>query len=91
MKIRLGDKYWLNSDPHCYWITVDVVTENGKNAGKVYERRVSGYTPTFEQCVDTFIDYHLTDSQISDFKKLKKEIADLKKEVRSGKVVVERK
>lgn len=87
MKIRLGDKYWLNSDPHCFWITKDVKSKNGST----YEKRCSGYTPTFEGCVDTFIDYTLTDAQIDDFKKLKKLITDLKKEVRSWKPQVERK
>lgn len=91
MKIRLGTKYWLNSDPQCYWITQDVKIKEGKNAGKVVERRCSGYTATFEQCMDTFIDKQIKKAEITRYSELKKYIEDLKKEIRSWKPTVERK
>jgi hypothetical protein len=91
MKIKLDDKHYLNSDEYCYWITVEVITQDGKNAGKPYEKRCSGYTATFEQAVDSFIEKKIKASQIEDFKKLVKTIKDLKKEVRGWKSVVEKK
>ena len=90
MKIRLGKKYWLNSDQFCYWITQDVKINEGKRAGSIDERRCSGYTATFEQCVDSFIDKQIKKAQIDDFKDLVKTITDLKKEVRSWKVQIKR-
>lgn len=91
MKIKLGTKYILNSDPHCYWITCLVKVTKGKNAGDTYEKRVSGYTATFEECVDSFIDKQIKASEIASYRELVKTIKDLKKEVRSWKAVVERK
>lgn len=91
MKIRLGTKYWLNSDPQCYWITQDVKIKEGKNAGNIVERRCSGYTATFEQCVDSFIERKIKQAEIASYSKLVKEINALKKEIRSWKPQVERK
>ena len=91
MKVKLDDKHYLNSDEFSYWITVEVVTKNGKNAGKVYEKRCSGYTRTFSEAVDSFIEKKIKAAQIDDFKKLVKTINDLKKEVKGWKCVVERK
>ena len=56
----------------------------------VYERRCSGYTATFEDCVDSYINKYIKQAEIGDFKTLKKEITNLKKEVRSWKAKVER-
>jgi hypothetical protein len=91
MKIRLGKKYWLNSDQFCYWITQDVKIKEGKRAGSIDERRCSGYTATFEQCVDSFIDKQIKQAEITQYSELVKEIEKLKKEVRSWKCQVERK
>jgi hypothetical protein len=90
MRIRLDEKHWLNSDKFCYWITEEYKIEEGKNAGNIAERRCSGYTPTFEQCVDSFIDRHVRGSEIGDFTKLVRMLRELKKTVRGWKVVVER-
>lgn len=35
MRIKLDDKYYLNSDKFCYWITCEYEIEKGKNAGQV--------------------------------------------------------
>ena len=91
MRIRLGKKYWLNSDSQCYWITKDEKITKGKNKGDTSETLCSGYTATFEQCVDTFIDKQIKKAEINDFTKLVKEIEKLKKEVRSWKCQVEKK
>ena len=91
MKVKLDDTHYLNSDEYSYWITVEVVTEKGKNAGELYERRCSGYTRTFSEAVDSFIEKKLRVAQIEDFKKLVKTVNDLKKEVKGWKCAVERK
>ena len=91
MKIRLGKKYWLNSDQFCFWITQDVKIKAGKKAGSIEERRCSGYTATFEQCVDSFIDRQIKKAEIAQYSELVKLITDLKKEIRSWKPIVERK
>ena len=90
MRIKLDDTHWLNSDPQCYWITKVVTVKEGKNAGSTYERRCSGYTATFEQVVDSFIDHKIRESKIESFTQLKKTINIIKKEVRGWKVAVER-
>ena len=90
MKIRLGKKYWLNSDQFCYWITQDVKIGKGNRAGSIDERRCSGYTATFEQCVDSFIDRQIKKAEIEQYTDLVKIITDLKKEVRSWRVQIKR-
>ena len=90
MKIKLGEKYWLNSDQYCYWITEEYTAEKGKNAGSIAERRVSGYTPTFEMAVDSFIEKGIGGAEISDLRTLVKVVNDLKNEVRSWKVDLEK-
>lgn len=91
MKVKLDDTHYLNCDEYSYWITKEVVIENGKRAGSIDERRCSGYTRTFSEAVDSFIEKKIKVAQIDDFKKLVKTINDLKKEVKGWKCVVERK
>lgn len=91
MKIKIGDKYYLNSDQYCYWITEECEIKEGKNAGNIAVRRVSGYTPTFEQCVDSFIEKGIGGAEIERISKLVKVVNDLKTEVRSWRVDLERK
>ena len=86
MKIRLGEKHWLNSDSQCYWISQDIVIEKGNNAGSVVERRVSGYTRTFEEAVDSFIEGHVRGVEINDYNSLVETIETLKRTVESWKV-----
>ena len=90
MRIKLDDKHWLNSDPQCYWITKEVKIKSGKDAGNITEKRVSGYTATFEQAVDSFIERKIKAAEIGNFKELVEVVNGLKKEVRSWKCAVER-
>ena len=85
MKIKLGEKHYMNSDAFCYWITCEYVIEKGNNAGNTAERRVSGYTATFEEAVDSFIERHIKGAEISEFSELVKTVNDLNAEVRSWK------
>lgn len=87
MKIKLDDKHWLNSDRFSFWITglVEPSEEENKNkkrkAQKPYERRVSGYQPTYGQAVASFIDYAVKESQAKTLTALKRDIDKLKKTV----------
>lgn len=87
MRIRLGKKHWLNSDAFCYWITCEYEIKEGKNAGNTGERRVSGYVPTFEQAVESFIDRQLRGAEIEEFSELVEFIKNLKEEVKGWKDV----
>lgn len=91
MKINLDKNHILNSDNYCYWITVMVKPTAKSKTKEPYERRVSGYTGTFEQCVDSFIECRIRGLNVEDYKQLVKEINQLKKEVRGWKTAVERK
>lgn len=90
MRIEIGEKYYLNCDQFCYWISLRYEIKSGKGAGETIERRVSGYTATFEQAVDSFIERHIKTAKIGDFSELVREVNDLKEEVRSWKVDLER-
>lgn len=86
MKIKIGKKHYLNSDAFSYWISCEYEIQDGKNAGTVVERRVSGYRATFEEAVDSFADRYINLAEIGDFSELVKTINDLKEEVRSWEV-----
>jgi hypothetical protein len=91
MRIKLDDKHWLNCDSQCYWITREVKITKGKGAGSTVERRVSGYTATFAQAVDTFIEKKIKTAEIGDFSELVKIIDEVKNEVAGWKCAVDRK
>ena len=78
-KKRLGKNYWLNCDPYCYWISEEYEVKKGKTAGTIAERNVSGYTATFEQAVNSFIEKGIKAAEIDDFTKLVETINELKK------------
>lgn len=84
MKIKLDNKHFLNSDEGSYWITAIVQAE------KPHERRVSGYTATFSEAVDTFIEKRIKTAEIDNFTKLVKMIDEMKKEVAEWRCAVER-
>ena len=77
MKIKLDEKHTLISDPHCYWIEEEVVPKDRKP----YTRRVSGYTATFSQAVNSFIEKIIKSSETELMTSLAEEIEELKAEV----------
>lgn len=79
MKIKLGEKYFLNSDQLQFWITGLVVSESGKT----YERRYTGYFSDFRGTVENFIDRNVKGSDSANIKALMQDIEALKAEVRS--------
>ncbi len=90
MRIKLDDKHWLNSDSQCYWISMDVEIKEGKNAGKVVDRRVSGYSRTFNDAVKSFTEAHVRTAEIDDFAGLVETIEELKKTVEGWEVNLKR-
>lgn len=90
MRIKLSEKYYLNSDPYCYWVTEVVQPTEKSRTQKPYERRVSGYNGTFEQAVDSYIDRRIRSLEIEEFHALAKELKELKEEIRGWQPAVER-
>jgi hypothetical protein len=78
MKIKLDERYILNSDPECFWLTEIIVSEKRKP----YERRVSGYHRTFEMAVDSFIDKKIRELDVTKLSKVSTEIRQLKEVIR---------
>jgi hypothetical protein len=78
MKIKLDDVYTLNSDQHCYWITEQRVSQDGKP----YEKIVTGYHREFEQVVDSFIGARIRGLDVTKLSKVSQEIRDLKRMVK---------
>lgn len=79
MRIPLDDKHILCSEENCCWIMQMVTPEKGKP----YERRVSGYVPTFEMAVESYIKKKINSSEATEIRQLKAEVESLKEEVRS--------
>lgn len=86
MRIKLGEKHFLNSDKFQFWVTVEVVSENRN----VYERNCTGYHRNFEGAIEDFIDRKVKDSDSASLKELMREVEELKNEVRSWKIDIER-
>ena len=91
IKIKICEKYWLNSDAFCYWITEEYIVEKGKGAGNIAEKRCSGYVGSFQQAIDSFIERKIKGAEISDLTALVKAVDNLKTEVKSWRVDLERK
>ena len=77
-KIKLGGGYWLCSDKYCCWIMQDCITQNGKNVGKVYHKRVSGYCAKVEDALESVVDRHSREINATSVNSLIKEIKSLK-------------
>ena len=77
MRIQLDEKHYLNSDAQCYWLSVEVTPDEGKK----YDKRISGYTRTFAQAVDSLVESHIRCAEIDDLKKLAETIEELKQTV----------
>lgn len=88
MRIKLDDKHYLNSDKYCYWITVEVVMTKGKRVGQVDDRLVSGYARTFNEAIDSFLEYAVRESDATTLKELSKTIRDLKAQIKKWKLVI---
>lgn len=79
MKVKIDEGTYLNSDSCCYWLT----TEVSPKKGKPYERRSSGYMPTFKACVESYIENKIKSSEAMEIVQLKNEIEELKAQVRA--------
>lgn len=90
MKIQLDDKYILNSDACCYWITtlIEPKEKDGKKP-KPYEKRVSGYTRTFTEAVISYIESKTRQSEATEISELADEVERLKEQVSKWKMKYE--
>lgn len=77
-RIKLGGGYWLMSDKYCCWIEKECVTQKGKNIGKTYMRRVSGYNARIEDALEGVVDRHSREINANSINTLIKEIKSLK-------------
>lgn len=84
MKIKLDDTHTLISDAHCYWIEQEIVPKDKKP----YTRRSSGYTATFSQCVESYIENKIRSLETDLISELAREIEELKAEVRNWHEVI---
>lgn len=82
MKIKLDDKHILCSEENCCWIVRIVTPEKSKP----YEKRVSGYVPTFSMAVETYINKSINSLETTEIQQLKDKVDSLIKEVRAWKV-----
>lgn len=81
-EIRLGGGYLLKSDKYCCWIVQECVTKEGKNKGKVYTKRVSGYCAKVEDALESLVDRHSREINANSINTLIKEIKSLKSLIR---------
>ena len=82
-KINLGGGYWLCSDQFCCWISKEYVTKDGKNKGKKYLRRYSGYVSNVEDALESVVDRYTREVNAKSINTLIKEIKTLKTEIRA--------
>lgn len=85
MRIKLDGTHTLCSDEYCCWIT-RTVTPKGK---KPYEKRVSGYVPTFQMAVESYINKKINSSGAEEISQLAGEVSALVEEARSWKGALE--
>lgn len=78
MKVKIAEKYYLNSDQYSYWITKQVKTKTGPNAGKLREERASGYYRYIDDLMKGFIEQEFRSSKAQSLKELNAVIDDLK-------------
>lgn len=83
MKVKLDDKYTLNSDAYCYWISKRTIVQKGKTAGQEYEQRISGYAATIEQAIESFSENSIRLSEATTLNELREDIVKLRETVKS--------
>ena len=76
--IKLGGGYWLCSDQYCCWIAKEYVTKEGKNAGKTYLKRYSGYTSNIEDALESVVNRYGREINARSVNSLISEIKSLK-------------
>lgn len=81
MRVRLDEKHTLCSEEQCCWI-MRTVTPKDK---KPYEKRVSGYVPTFQMAVESYVNKKINSSKAEEISQLADEIDALVQEVRAWK------
>lgn len=79
-------RYTLHGDSQCFWITERTKTKSKTAKAEFNEKKIAGYSYTFEQLMDSFMDAKLRNSDAKDMEKALKQIEsalrDAKKIVR---------
>lgn len=83
MRIQLDEKHSIVSDAYSCWIEETVIPKEGKQ--RPYTRRVSGYRPSLDTLVCSYITKKILSSDATKLEELTQEVQDLKKEVMSWK------
>lgn len=71
MRIKIGDKIYLNSDSQSYWITQERITQKGKNAGKVRKERATGYYRNIKDVIADIPERKIRECDAKDLDELK--------------------
>lgn len=77
-QIKLGGGFWLCSDQYCCWISKECVYKEGKNAGKVYLRRYSGYSTNIEDALQSVVDRYAKEVNAKSINTLSMKLKGLK-------------
>ena len=84
MKIKLDSSHYLESDPYNIWISTKYVSKNGKP----YFRNATGYYQKIEDLMEDYIDKSILRSKAKSFTALKKDIANVKKDLSEWKGLI---
>ena len=82
MKIQIGERIYLNSDSQSYWITEERITQKGKNAGKVTEKRVTGYYRNIKDVIADIPERKIRECDAKDLDELKTLVSRVERLVR---------
>lgn len=71
MKIQIGERIYLNSDSQCYWITQEKEVKRGSNAGRLTEKRITGYFRNITDLLSDIPDRKIRECDAETMKELK--------------------
>lgn len=71
MKIQIGERIYLNSDSQCYWITQEKEVKRGSNAGRLTEKRITGYFRNLTDLLSDIPERKLRECDAETIKELK--------------------
>lgn len=82
MKIKLDDRFTLNSDRYSVWISEKKVTKKGTNIGKEYDDAYDGYHKNIEDCFESFFDAQIGMAEVTSITKLIETIKTERKRIK---------
>lgn len=82
MEIQVG-RYIIKSDPQCMWVEERYIGENKAGEAKEQTRRVSGYTKTFSQLLESFMEQRIRGTKANTVKELLSEFAKAEDDIKA--------